>query len=275
MHQIQKFEECKLKEVIMQLRELEGELCEFYQPSVSQYYPSCGGKFQQIAELGQFLHTLIREKIGQISPIYEQWSPIECYIQSGCHGVWKQLQQLERKLVLLKGIWLEKQLKSFFWARFGELEQFAGARRSYSEKVRFLKNMLEQHYQLPSVGIYCPLRHYLFAAPERFIQHHQRVEKLWTLFNEFECQYPTTGCWLNNGEEVVLSGKPVTMMMNGNTTVYETICSVHQQFNTLIKEFQQRIFSHQPQLPIPEMVAHKIFALGQFLKTIAIEESCK
>jgi hypothetical protein len=178
---------------------------------------------------------------------------------------------------LLKGIWLEKQLKSYFWSRLAELEQFAGSRRSYSEKIRFLKNMLEQHYQLPSVGIYCPLRHYLFVAPERFIQHHQRVEKLWTLFNEFECQYPTTGCWLNNGEEIVLSGKPVTMMMNATTVspVYETVYSVHQQFNTLVKEFQQRIFSHQPQLPIPEMVANKIFALGQFLKTIVIEESWK
>lgn len=280
MHQIQKFEECKLKEVIMQLRELEGELCEIYQPSV---YPCIGGKFQQqIVELGQFLHSLIREKIGQISPIYEQWSPIECYIQSGCHGVWKQLQQLERKLVLLKGIWLEKQLKSYFWSRLAELEQFSGStttRRSYSDKIRYLKNMLEQHYQLPSVGIYCPLRHYLFVAPERFIQHHERVEKLWTLFNEFECQYPTTTTtWMNNGEEVVLSsGKPVAaaMMMNTTGPVYQTIYSVHKQFNTLVQEFQQRIFSHQPQLPIPEMVAHKIFSIGQFLKSIVIEECLK
>jgi hypothetical protein len=275
-----RFEEVR---VLMQLRQLESEMCEY--PQFFQQYKHLQQQQQwqqlvQAVEFAQVLKSVVREKVALLCQQvheHQQWSPIECYIQSGHHGVFRQLMQYERKLALLKGIWLEKQIKNQLLHRVVEYEQLSQLNRFSSngvvvmprfvEKIRFLKNMLEQHYQLPTVGVYCPTRHYLFSTPEKFFQHHQRVEKLWSLFNEIECQEEVQQQIQQqlvggpfNGGSILSTQSPVGVLS-----------LVHQQFGSLIQEFQQRLVAQQVQLP--ELVAQKIHSIRQFLKTIVIEEA--
>jgi hypothetical protein len=156
-----------------------------------------GGEYQPIKKLVELEQTLfdIRNALKYTVfsnyqdkyPGYEMWSPIEFYLQSGCHSIWKHLQMLERKLVFLKGVWVEKQLKSYLMQRITDYTSIPTFTTKYGDKIKYLKSMYGKHYQLPTYEAYWPAySHYLFTTPESFFQHHEQFDKLWTMFNEFE-----------------------------------------------------------------------------------------
>lgn len=255
------FEENRLREVLSQLRDLECELCElpqFYEQYKPQYQSQTRiqekQQIRQIVELCQYLQTIVREKISQLTSIYEQ-SPIECYIQTGNHQSWKHLMQYERKLVQLKSLLVQRQHYHHLQQRLGELEQFVrecGCNGKQQERcieqIKCVKQMLEQqqqqlHHQYRQQY---EQQYTVFNFPEQFVQHQQRYERLCQLVQDLECQV-IEQCNTTGSQQQVT---PVCLSFPSSTsTVFApsqlqqqvTLGQIQQRFERLVQEFQSQM----------------------------------
>jgi len=313
--QQQQLEETVVRVVLGQLRDLEGELFEypqFYQQQ--QQREQYQQQQQQIVELCQLLKEIVCEKIGQLTQIYEQ-SPIECFIQSGNHKSWRHMLQFERKLIQLKGLIVEKQQYHQLQQRLGELEQqltlnlvtiqqeqpqFNGKhfqqQQRCLEQIKTVRQMLEQHHrqhqqcqweQQQQLEQQCQWeqqqQHYLFVAPEQFVQHQQKYERLCQLVNDLECQiieqqqpFQLRPIFGQQQQQQIQQQIQQIEQQQQQQQVYGTTFGlnlIQQQFEKLVQEFQQRLVQQQVQLP--EQVGEKVEKICQYLQQALINQTLK
>lgn len=238
-------EEPRLREILIQLRELETELNIEYHPQCFQQQFKQQQQYKPIFELAQQMQTILREKIALLSQVYEQQTPIECEYIIQSAGVnhlptWRQIIQYERKLQALKTYMWEKQQYKQLQSRLVELEQQLTLQQHIKpvqqqqqqqrvvEQIRSLRQIVEQPECREHIE-----QQYLFG---------QKFEKLCQIVNELELSLlPLTSATTNVATSSIVRVPTLPLTGCTNTTVQYAINSIYERFERLVHEYKRQM----------------------------------